>query len=197
MMMRRGVVLVGGSGAGKSTILRALRDHFSWAPEIAFPRRFVTRMPRADDVSEENVSVTEQELDDLERIGHILLRWRKELSADAAAHYAFERLHATFAVLGGNDALLADGAKIRPSPQALDGYLRVLVSAPVEVRYERLSRRSPELNRHSDEWRVRMTDNEPALRLKVDMVVANSGGDPLINAAELVQAIECHVTRLG
>lgn len=189
-MRYQGVLLVGGSGAGKSTVRSLLRRRFADADDIAFPRRFVTRAARADDDPEENVVVTEQQLDEFEHAERILFRWTKKLGTDRVAHYAFERSGVPFVVLGGNDALLLDETKVRPFPNPVKAYLRVLVSASPEIRRKRLSRRSPELAQNGDELQVRLADNESRLRPMVDLIINNSGGDPERNATELLRMID-------
>ncbi|MET8907602.1 hypothetical protein [Micromonospora sp. NPDC004551] len=148
-------------------------------------------------MSEENVAVTSDELDDLERSRRILFRWQKVMGEGISAHYAFEKPAAPFAVLGGNDALLMNRGSIRPAPNQLDGYFKVLVFAPAAVRAERLLRRSPELADCAGEWQARIEDNQSVLRPMVDMVLVNIDDDPSRNAEGLLRVMELHVAEGG
>jgi ribose 1,5-bisphosphokinase PhnN len=43
------ILVVGPSGAGKDTLLRAAREHFAAVPSLGFARRYITRPPGVDE----------------------------------------------------------------------------------------------------------------------------------------------------
>lgn len=66
--------LVGPSGAGKDTLLRALARDPAAAPGLRVARRYITREPRADD--EDHIELSADEFTRRERAGEFLFLWQ-------------------------------------------------------------------------------------------------------------------------
>ena len=69
----RVILVVGPSGAGKDTLLRAARRQFTNNSTLGFARRYITRPP---DVNEDNYYVDESGFELLERSSFFLSSWR-------------------------------------------------------------------------------------------------------------------------
>lgn len=67
------IAVVGPSGSGKDTLLRAARTHFANEPGIVFPRRAITR-PDGDD-NEDHLALTRDEFAHLKTVGAFALDW--------------------------------------------------------------------------------------------------------------------------
>lgn len=67
------VLVVGPSGAGKDTLIRAARDHLASDSRFVFPRRTITRPPSA---SEDNDACEPGAFDRLEAEGGFAVSWR-------------------------------------------------------------------------------------------------------------------------
>lgn len=66
------VLVVGPSGAGKDSLIRAARDAFAGDEHYVFPRRYVTRPPSAD---EDSIGLTEGAFAALDEGGGFAVRW--------------------------------------------------------------------------------------------------------------------------
>lgn len=69
----RVILVVGPSGAGKDTLLRAARKQFTNKPTLGFARRYITRPP---DMNEDNYYVDESGFKLLEKSAFFLSTWR-------------------------------------------------------------------------------------------------------------------------
>lgn len=66
------ILVVGPSGAGKDSILRAGRVQLAHASNIRFAQRFITRPPSAD---EDNLSLSRRQYEAAKALGGFLLSW--------------------------------------------------------------------------------------------------------------------------
>ena len=69
----RMVLVVGPSGAGKDTLIDALKLRLNDRPDVHFARRAITR--KADPGSEDHDTVSRGEFDRLTRAGEVALSW--------------------------------------------------------------------------------------------------------------------------
>lgn len=67
------IAVVGPSGSGKDTLLRAARAHFADDPNIVFPRRTITRP--AGDLNEDHLAMTPEEFERLRNEDRFALHW--------------------------------------------------------------------------------------------------------------------------
>ena len=172
-VIHRGIVLLGASGAGKTTLIAALHSALAQVDGISIPTRLTTRKARADDLDWENTSVSRAQLDDLEISGALLMRWQKRLSEDWVEDYAFGRQDGANLVLGANNALLLD-PRNSEALLAIDGMVRILVTCRSELRLARLARRSPHILQDAKEWLARSEDGSSQLLSKVHCVIENN-----------------------
>lgn len=68
----RFVIVVGPSGAGKDSLIRAARERFAGDEHFVFPSRWITRPPSA---SEDNVEITQAAFDELRSEGRFAAFW--------------------------------------------------------------------------------------------------------------------------
>lgn len=176
------VVVVGASGTGKSTLVRAVKDS-PLAVEI--PPRFVTRPPREGDAEGENVYLSAAEFTALVSSGAMAVHWVRGLSGGRTERYGFPRTAA-----GKLPLYSANNAWPR---SALPHALLIGVYAPEPLRRARLERRSPELWRRApEELAHRMADPAADVQSWVHVVVHNhdphevAAGDALIRVVAAV-----------
>jgi ribose 1,5-bisphosphokinase PhnN len=173
---RRGLVVIGASGSGKSYLLALLRQALSNFPEIEFPIRLTTRPARSDDSPLENRTVNIAELDALSSADRVFMRWEKRIEPNRRESYAFLRSNVPFVILGGNDELISNRASVQPDPDVLDELLKIAVVCDARVRAERLLRRSPQLNANPDELKTRLSSTPSEVLDVCDFVLDNTDG---------------------
>jgi ribose 1,5-bisphosphokinase PhnN len=185
-----GVVIVGSTGAGKSTLVDAVR-----AADLAgvdVPLRLITRPARHADSLVENAYVTDAQLDAELRRGALAMVWPRHLGGHTV-RYAFRRPRAgALAVYSANNAIVGPGSRVEP-PAALARALIVGIYADDAVRTERTQLRSPDLWERPDELADRLGDPAATVEAHAHLIVDNHGpGEQHAphDLVELVRAIE-------
>ena len=131
------VLVVGPSGAGKDTLLSALKDRLKGNSGIHFARRAITR--QADANAEDHDTLTRTEFDDLVRKGDVALAWEVH-----GLGYVIPKTYDD-AVRNG-ETVIANGSR-KMLQQSADKYqtaIVLLITAPVDVLAERLAARGRE-----------------------------------------------------
>ncbi len=131
------IVVVGPSGAGKDSILKAAQTHFAQTPRVAFVRRIITR--ECDPASEVHDSVSEVQFHQMQRSGEFSVWWHAN-----DLHYALPA--SVNAEIANGKLLVANGSRgavddIRSKFKQLT---IVNISVAEEVLAARLERRSRE-----------------------------------------------------
>jgi ribose 1,5-bisphosphokinase len=157
------VLVVGGSGVGKDTVIRAARLHLADAPGFVFPSRYITR---PIDASEDHVPVARSQFADLQARGAFALQWvAHDLSYGVPA--SIDPDLATQRTVVCNVSRLVVQA-------AQDAYLRtavVEVRASLALRAHRLATRSRET---AEDVAARLS-REVKTATHADYVVENNG----------------------
>ena len=177
------VLVVGPSGAGKDTLMRAAAALLMDAPDIVFVRRAITRI---SDASEDHDSLTPEAFAAMVEEGAFALHWSAH-GLDYGIPRAGLRTGGV-AVCNGSRAIAGQARALYPHSQI------VLVTAPPEVLAARLRARGREsaiedrLNRQvaRESWQA-------------DLVIDNSG--PVAagaqRLADFLRAQSCHECRLA
>ncbi|MEJ8476357.1 phosphonate metabolism protein/1,5-bisphosphokinase (PRPP-forming) PhnN [Roseibium algae] len=146
------ILVVGPSGAGKDTLLDALREKLKDRPEVHFARRAITR--DSDAASEDHDTISRGLFEDLVHSGKVALAWTAHgLGYVIPQHYdeAIQR----------GETVIANGSR-RALPDALKKYQNasiLLITAPIEVLAERLAKRGRE-SRQEIESRLKLANFE-------------------------------------
>ncbi len=147
------VLVVGPSGAGKDTLMSALRQRLQDKTGVHFARRAITR--DADPNAEDHDTLTRPEFDSMVANGTVALSWE--------AHGLGYVIPANYDDLIRNgDTVIANGSR-RVLHQASDKYqtaIVLLITAPVDILAARLATRGRE-SREAIENRLRRADLEP------------------------------------
>ncbi len=147
------VLVVGPSGAGKDTLMSALKDRLRDHRDVHFARRAITRQADAD--AEDHDTLTREEFDRLVETGMTALHWE--------AHGL------GYVIPGRYDDIIRDGGTViangsrRVLQRSADKYenaLVLLITAPVDVLAERLAARGRE-SREDIRKRLERADLEP------------------------------------
>ncbi len=136
---KRLIVVVGPSGAGKDTVLRAWRARLAGDPRIHFARRLITRP--ADLASEDHVPIGAEVLEALRMQGALAFHWR-------AHGLAYGVLRSSLACLQQGDWVVLNGSRqhLADSGVGAAGCRIVEITASVESRRTRLADRAREDN---------------------------------------------------
>ena len=183
----RSIVVIGGSGAGKTTVVDAVRA--AALPGVAVPERRVTRPSRPDDHPAEAVPRDAATFAAEVAAGALGLCWQRTLGA-RRERYGFVATPAELlAVYSANLALVAPDAGVTPA-SALDGALIVVVTAPSSVRTARVRARSPGLA--ADALASRDREEVPPGHVELD-----NRGDARAAGAALVALVRAVVAVRG
>ncbi len=131
------VLVVGPSGAGKDTLLDALRARLRDRKDVHFARRAITRA--SDKAAEDHDTISRDAFDAMVSAGDVALAWSAHDLGYIIPASCDEIIHD-----GG--MVIANGSR-RAVPDALAKYENVsvlLITAPVEVLAERLASRGRE-----------------------------------------------------
>ena len=183
LLERRGVLVlvVGPSGAGKDTLIRAAMAEFTPADGVLFVRRAITRPEDRD--GENHLPMTPAEFDAAEREGRFAVSWqahglRYGIPAIVDAHVASGRV----AVANGSRAALPLFAA------RFSGLAIVHVTARPEVLSERLAARGRESEAARLE-RMRRSADTGLAWLPAGAVTIDNSGEAADSAALLVAEI--------
>ena len=178
------VVVVGASGTGKSTLVRAVKDSPLAAPQgpVELVPRFVTRPAREGDAEGENVFLSADAFDALISTDAMAVHWARELAPGRCERYGFAR-----AAEGKLPLYSANNAWPRG---ALPNALLVGVYAPEALRRQRLERRSAQQWRRApEELAHRMADPAADVQSWVHLVVHNHGPHEATAGQTLIEVV--------
>lgn len=131
------VLVVGPSGAGKDTILSAVRQVTAGNPRFVSPRREITRP--ADAGGEDHIAISERQFEKRERKNAYALSWR--------AHglcYGVPKAIETDLALGRLVVVNTSRTVIALARERYPGLQIIVVTAPAEVLADRLAQRGRE-----------------------------------------------------
>ena len=132
----RVILVVGPSGAGKDTLLRAARKQFVNKPTLGFARRYITRPP---DVNEDNYYVDESGFELLEKSSFFLSSWRAHGNCYGIPHRELgDEYGRQTTITSISRAAIADFNNHCLNP------ITILVTARPEVLEQRLTQRGRE-----------------------------------------------------
>ncbi|MDR1921329.1 MAG: phosphonate metabolism protein/1,5-bisphosphokinase (PRPP-forming) PhnN [Candidatus Adiutrix sp.] len=132
------IYVMGPSGAGKDSLIKAAKIKFKDSPGLKFVRRYITREDESG--SEDNLAVSQFLFDQLENSGEFIFSWRSHgLSYGIPGLEVKKWLEeGRVAVMNGSRAYLPRALKIIPDLRP------ILVTARPEVIVERLKARGRE-----------------------------------------------------
>jgi len=186
------VVVVGATCVGKTTLVDEIRaSELCARGAVDVPLRYITRMPRGGDNLIENLHVTAEEFAARVAAGEIDLHWIRCMEGGREVRYGFAHPRpGALPVLSANNAIRAPDARLRPVGR-LDHALWVGVSAPPELRAQRLRRRSPDLWARPEAVAHRLA--EPAFDARVHLMIDNQGELEPAAKAEIVALVRALV----
>lgn len=175
----RMVLVVGPSGAGKDTLMAALKDRLKNNDSVVFARRAVTR--DADAGSEDHDTLSRSDFETLVSAGKVALSWEAH-GLGYVVPQSYDR------VIRDGKTVIANGSR-KVLQEASDKYetaIVLLITAPVEILAERLAARGRE-TREDIEARLKRADLEPD---NVDNLVRiENTGTPEEGVADMVRAL--------
>lgn len=133
----RMVLIVGPSGAGKDTLMNAVKARLAGDPVYHFARRIITRTP--DIAAEDHDTISPGDYARMIETGEFALAWRAH-----GLGYGLPR--SIDAAIGDGRTVIANGSrKIIPAAEAkYENLLVLLITAPREILAERLRLRARE-----------------------------------------------------
>ncbi|MHA7775856.1 phosphonate metabolism protein/1,5-bisphosphokinase (PRPP-forming) PhnN [Roseibium sp. M-1] len=149
----RMVLVVGPSGAGKDTLMEALRDRLAGRDGITFARRAITR--DADPNAEDHDTLSRGTFDRLCAAGEVALAWEAHGLGYVLPTSCDE------AILAGG-TVIANGSRkvLKTAADKYETAIVLLITAPVEILAERLAARGRE-SREDILQRLQRADLEP------------------------------------
>ncbi|OJY40172.1 MAG: phosphonate metabolism protein/1,5-bisphosphokinase (PRPP-forming) PhnN [Rhizobiales bacterium 65-9] len=156
-------LVVGPSGAGKDTVIRAVRSALAGDARFVFPQRLVTRAPGAD---EDNVYVDPVEFARLQQARRFALAWEAHGHFYALSSAIDDDVRAGRTVLCNVSRMIIQHAR-----NLYQNVLTVEITAPPQVLQERLAARRRASDGDLRERLARRASMEPA-----DLVIENVGG---------------------
>jgi ribose 1,5-bisphosphokinase len=130
------ILVVGPSGAGKDTLLRAAREHFAAVPTLGFARRYITRPPGVD---EDNYYVDEVGFSFLEKAAFFVSSWRAHRNCYGVPRHEINQNNGKGSVIAS-----ISRSSIADFERACDAPVTILVTARPDVLEERLRSRGRE-----------------------------------------------------
>ena len=181
----QGVMIVGSSCSGKSTLVNAIRNK---GKDIVVPKRIITRPQRLNDNLVENMFRSKDEFKQMIESGEIGLHWTRKMEGSREEQYGFESVSPEkFVAYSGNNALYNNRDSVRPK-ETLDDHLYVGIYAPDEVRKNRLLSRSPDMK--LEELEYRLNDKSENILAHCHIVVNNFGPNENCSDSDLIKVIE-------
>jgi ribose 1,5-bisphosphokinase len=130
------ILVVGPSGAGKDTLLRAAREHFAAVPTLGFARRYITRPPGVD---EDNYYVDEVGFSFLENAAFFVSSWRAHRNCYGVPRHEINQNQGRKTVISSvSRSSIADFERACKTP------VTILVTARLEILEKRLLSRGRE-----------------------------------------------------
>lgn len=131
------VLVVGPSGAGKDTLMNAVKERLAGDPDYHFARRLITRTP--DSAAEDHDTISPDDYARMIEKGEFALSWRAH-----GLGYVLPR--SVDAAIGDGRTVIANGSrKIVPAAEVkYQNLLVLLITAPREILAERLRLRARE-----------------------------------------------------
>lgn len=147
------ILVVGPSGAGKDTLMAALKARLAGRPDVAFARRAITRTADAD--AEDHDTLDRAEFDHAVAAGEVALAWEAH-----GLGYVIPKTYDELIRSGGT--VIANGSRrvLRQAEEKYQTAITLLITAPVEVLAERLAARGRE-SREDIQKRLQRADLEP------------------------------------
>lgn len=173
-------MVVGPSGAGKDTLMAALKDQLKGNDSVVFARRAVTR--DADAGSEDHDTLSRSDFETLVSAGNVALSWEAH-----GLGYVVPQSY-DHAIRDGK-TVIANGSR-KVLQEASDKYetaIVLLITAPIHVLAERLSARGRE-SREDIEARLKRADLEPQ-NVKNLFRIENTG-TPEDGVAKMIRALD-------
>ena len=149
----RMVLVVGPSGAGKDTLMSALKARLESREDFLFARRTITR--KADAEAEDHDTLSRAQFDQLVSTGETALSWE--------AHGLGYVIPKTYdSAIQSGKTVIANGSRkvLQRASEKYETAIVLLITAPVDVLAERLSARGRE-SREDIEARLKRADLEP------------------------------------
>lgn len=175
------IIVVGASGAGKDSVIKAAKTHFKDNPRIKFVRRVITR--ECDPSAEIHDSVSEDQFKQQQLRGDYSVSWRANglyYGLPAEVHTNIEK--GCVLIANGSRGALAD---IRIKFKQLT---TVHIVASEDVLAQRLERRSRE---NAEEIKQRLHRNKTITPLEGDDVITiDNGGERITAINEFIALID-------
>lgn len=158
------VLVVGPSGAGKDSLLRAAREALAGAPRLLFPRRWVTRR---SDAHEDNRQISAADFRDWQDRGLFALSWDAHGNGYGIDRQIEGQLGEGCTVVCNVSRTVVEDARSR--------YARVLV-VEVTARPEILAGRLQQRQREGAQAQARRLDRAAGagIAIRADVVIDNS-----------------------
>ncbi len=149
----RMVLVVGPSGAGKDTLMAALKERLKDRSDVHFARRAITR--QVDRQAEDHDTLSREDFDRLTRNGDVALAWEAH-----GLGYVIPKSCDTVITSGGT--VIANGSRkiLRQATEKYRTAIVLLITAPIEVLASRLAARGRE-TRTDIRRRLERADLEP------------------------------------
>ncbi|CTQ56818.1 Ribose 1,5-bisphosphate phosphokinase PhnN [Roseibium album] len=147
------VLVVGPSGAGKDTLMLALKEELEGKKDVCFARRAITRTPDTD--AEDHDTLSRVDFDRLVNSHEVALAWEAH-----GLGYVVPQTYDDIIRAGGT--VIANGSR-KVLKQASDKYqtsIVLLITAPIDILADRLAARGRE-SREDIQERLRRADLEP------------------------------------
>ena len=164
----RGVVIVGSTCSGKSTLVDAIRES---SLDVVVPKRVITRPQRQKDNVIENTFRSKEELNNMVKSREIGLHWTRKMEGSREEKYGFLAADPSkFIIYSGNNALYNNKDSARPTSIFKD-HLYVGIYAPDDLRQKRLLDRSPDMS--EAEMLYRLNDSSENILPHCHLIVKN------------------------